>query len=201
MNFRRRGADSCPARARLRAWLADGARGPLTLNPGDFAGQKFSLTALLFSAPLPERLRQYWRSFCVWMGSYTPFSGWKVFWYRRAGVTIGRNVFISPQVVIDLLFPQLITFEDGAVIGLGAIVATHVFSPDRILVGRAHVGRRALVGGRSILAVNQIGEEGVLGPNSWPIMPIPAGYIAIGVPPSMYERKTSRTGKGGENLV
>jgi acetyltransferase-like isoleucine patch superfamily enzyme len=201
MNFLRRGTDPCPAETKLRAWLADGARDALTLKPGDFAGQPFSLTTLLFSAPLPERLRQYWRSFCAWMGSHTPLSGWKVFWYRRAGVTIGKNVFISPWVMIDLLFPQLITLEDEAVLGLGAIIVAHVFSPDRILVGRSHVGRRALVGGRSILPVNQIGEEGVLGANSWPIVPIPARHIAIGVPPQIYERKISRTGKNGENPV
>ncbi|MDR3213474.1 MAG: hypothetical protein LBT71_06100 [Azoarcus sp.] len=192
MSLWRRRVAPCPARDKLRAWLAAGATKPMTLTPKDFAGRDFSLTALLFSGPLPERLRQVRRSFCVWVGSLSPFSGWRVFWYRRAGANIGKNAFISPDVVLDLLLPQLITIEEEAVLGLGAIVVAHVYTPDRIIVGRSHVGRRALVGGRGILAVSQIGEEGVLGSNSWPIEPIPAGYVALGVPASMHRRKSTR---------
>jgi acetyltransferase-like isoleucine patch superfamily enzyme len=200
MSLWRRG-DSCAAERKLRDWLAQGATRPITFKHADFGDRPFSLTALLFSAPLPERLRQIGRSFCVWMATQSPLSGWKVFWCRRAGVRIGKNVFISPDVVIDLLFPQLITLEDEAVLGLGAIVTAHVYTPERIAVGRSRVGRRALVGGRGILSINEIGEEGVLGPNSWLIEPVPAGHIAIGMPPIVYERKKARSGPSGESTT
>ncbi|MDR1887927.1 MAG: hypothetical protein LBQ81_00830 [Zoogloeaceae bacterium] len=195
MSSRPRRGDSCAAETRLRAWLAAGAERHITFTPTDFGDRPFSLTALLFSAPLPERLRQFWRSLCVWTGSLSPFSGWQIFWYRQAGVNIGKNVFISPGVIVDLLFPQLITLEDEAVIGLGAMVVAHIYTPERIIVGRSTVRRRGLIGGRGILAASEIGEEGVLGPNSLPIEPIPAGYVALGVPGVMHRRKSSRTGK------
>jgi acetyltransferase-like isoleucine patch superfamily enzyme len=108
---------------------------------------------------------------------------------------IGQNVFISPAVIVDLLFPQLITLEDEAVIGLGAMIAAHIYTPERIIVGRSRVGRRALIGGRGILAASEIGEEGVLGSNSFPIEPIPAGHVALGVPAIMRQRKAWRGGE------
>jgi len=193
----RRG-ERCPAEKKLRDWLAEGGRRPLTLTPEEFAGRDFSLTALLFSGPLPAQLRQRWRSFCSWMATLNPFSSWKVFWYRRAGTRIGKDVFIAPGVVVDLLFPQLVTLEDEAVLGLGAIVVAHIYTPDRIVVAPAVVERRALLGGRAILAANRVGEEGVIAANSWPIEPIPAGYIAIGVPATLHERKSAKRRAGDE---
>ena len=186
------GADGCPAAEKLRAWLADGAQDRLTLTQDDFADSEFSLTALLFSGPLSERLRQCWRSFCAYMGTYTPFVAWKTFWYKRAGVNIGEYVYISPGVVLDLLFPQLITLEDGVVLGLEAMIMTHVYTPDRIVVERAIVRRRGLVGGRGILAIATIGEEGGLAANSYTVKPVPDGYIAIGVPAILRRRKSAR---------
>ncbi len=185
----------CPAADKLRAWLASGAEKRLTLYPDDFADKAFSLTALLFSGPLSERLAQRWRSFCAYMGMLTPFVGWKVFWYKRAGVTIGENVYIAPGVTLDLLFPQLITLEDGAVLGMEAMVVAHVYTPDRIVISRVVAGRRSLVGGKAILAVTRIGEEGVLAANSYTVTPIPAGQVGIGVPAIVKKRKTNSAGE------
>lgn len=185
----------CPAADKLRAWLAAGAPDRLTLTPDDFADQEFSLTALLFSGPFPEWLAQRWRSFCAYMGLFTPFVGWKIFWYKRAGVSIGKNVFIAPGAVLDLLLPQLITLEECAVLGLGAMVMAHIYTPDRIVMGRANVGPHAVVGGRAILGVTRIGAQGVLGANSYTIRPIPDGHTGLGVPAVIRERKSARAGK------
>lgn len=180
----------CPAADKLHAWFASGAKKRLTLVPDDFADKEFSLTALLFSGTLSERIRQRWRSFCAYMGMFTPFVGWKLFWYRRAGASIGKNVYIAPGAVLDLLFPQLITLEDGVVLGLEAMIVAHVYTPDRIVVSRVAVRRRGLVGGKAILAVTNIGEEGVLGANSYTVVPIPAGQVGLGVPAIIQRRKT-----------
>lgn len=189
---------SCPAADKLAAWLASGAKKRLTLVPEDFADKQFSLTALLFSGPLSERLAQRRRSFCAYMGTLTPFVGWKLFWYRRAGVSIGENVYIAPGVVLDLLFPQLITLEDGVVLGMEAMIVSHIYTPDRIVIGRSVVGRRGLVGGKAILAVTNIGEEGVLGANSYTVTPIPARQVGIGVPATVQRRKSSLAGNEKE---
>ena len=188
------------AAAKLREWLAAGARKRLVLRREDFAGKQFSLTELLFSGPWRERLPRHWRSFCVWMARYTPYSGWKTFWFRRAGVRIGNNVFFSPGTEIDLLFPELVTLEDDAVMGMGALIVAHVYTPDRITIGRATVKRGGLVGGRAILAMTSIGQESVLGANSVASRPVPDGYTAIGVPAVRQKRKVrAAAGEKKEN--
>ncbi|MDR2208948.1 MAG: hypothetical protein LBE22_08270 [Azoarcus sp.] len=168
----------------LREWLDAGAQGKLTLFKEDFEDDDFSLLLckLVYSGPLHERLLRRWRSFCVWVGRHTPFSRWKEFWFRRAGASIGKNVFFAPDTEIDMLFPQLVTLEDGAVMGLGSMVMAHIYSPDRIVIARAAVKRYGLVGGRAILAITSIGEGSVLGLNSYTVKPIPDGCTAIGVP-------------------
>ena len=172
----------------MQAWLAAGAQRRLTLRREDFAGMDFSLTALLFSGPLPQRLRQHWRSFCVYMGSFGPCTSWKSYWYRKAGVRIGKNVHFSPGVSLDMLFPQLITFEDGVVLGVEAMVMAHIYTPDRIVVGRATVKKEGLVGGRAILAAAVMGEQAVLASASCTSTAVPAGHTAIGVPAKIKTR-------------
>jgi Carbonic anhydrases/acetyltransferases, isoleucine patch superfamily len=174
--------NSCRAAEKLRKWLDEGAEGRLILSRDDFIDQQFSLTHLLFSGPLKERLAQRWRSFCAYMGQFTPFCGWKNFWYRRAGVKIGPDAYIAPGVVLDLLFPQLITLEDEAVLGFGAMVMAHVYTPDRIVLARATIKKRGLVGGRAILAVADLGEESVLGANTFTMRSIGDGQTASGPP-------------------
>jgi acetyltransferase-like isoleucine patch superfamily enzyme len=189
-------ATFCPAAEKLRRWLAAGAQKRLTLTPEDFVDGEFSLVSLLFSGRFSDRLRQRWRSFCAYLGRYTPFSGWKIFWYRRAGVCIGKDVYIAPGAELDLLFPQLITLEDCAVLGLGAVVVAHIYTPDRIVIGRATVRKKGLVGGRAILAASTIGEQGVLAANSYTVKPIPAGHVAIGVPATIQKRKSTQPPTG-----
>lgn len=183
------------AAIKLRKWLAAGARGRLVLTKNDFADDKFSLTTLLFSGSPRERLAQHWRSFCSYMGGCTPFTRWKEFWFRRAGVSIGKMVYFSSGTEIDLLFPQLVTLEDEAVTGIGALIVAHIYTPDRIVVGRATVKRGGLVGGRAVLGATSIGEDGVLGANSYSVTPVPAGHIAIGVPAVCRKRKSKNCRK------
>ena len=175
-------ATSSNASKKLREWLAAGAHGKLVLREEDFEGGKVSLCELLYSGSLRTRLVQYRRSFCAWMGRYSAFTSWKEFWFRRAGASIGKDVFFSPGAEIDLLFPQLITFEDGAVMGMGSLVSAHLYTPGRIIVGRATIKRGGVLGGRAALAITSIGEEGVLGVNSYTMKPVPDGHTAIGVP-------------------
>ncbi|MDR3213471.1 MAG: hypothetical protein LBT71_06085 [Azoarcus sp.] len=186
---------TCPAADKLRAWFAAGAPGRLTLTRADFPEGRFALLELLSTGPWAERMRQRWRSFCAWMGRHTPFVGWKTFWYRHAGVSIGENVHISPGVTLDLLFPQLITLEDGSVLGLGAIVVSHVYTPDRIVLGRTVVQKRAFVMAQGILAITTIGEESVLATYSYTVKPIPAGHIGIGIPATVRPRDPELPGE------
>ncbi|MDR2487486.1 MAG: hypothetical protein LBD12_05915 [Clostridiales Family XIII bacterium] len=187
---------SSPAAGKLRAWLAAGAPEKLILEREDFPEGRIALPELLACCPWQERMRQRWRSFCAWIGCHTPFVGWKFFWYRHAGVRIGENVRIAPGVIIDFLFPHLITLEDGAVLGLGAIIVCHVYTPDRVVLAQTAVRKRGWIREQAILAVAEIGEGGVLAPCGYTVNPIPAGYIGIGVPAVIRPRNAIESGEG-----
>lgn len=75
----------------------------------------------------------------------------KVFFYRLTGMKIGKGVFISPDVILDPHFPELIEIGDYAIIGWGTHLFTHEFSGDRYRVGRIKVGAGAVIGGFSII--------------------------------------------------
>src|SRR5271170_3209963 len=45
--------------------------------------------------------------------------------HRARGVSIGKDVWISSNVVLETEFPNLITIDDRAFIGIGVIVIAH----------------------------------------------------------------------------
>jgi acetyltransferase-like isoleucine patch superfamily enzyme len=54
-----------------------------------------------------------------------PMYDWAVKFQRIRGVNIGKHVFIGPQVMLDLLYPQLITFEDYVSVGMNCSFFVH----------------------------------------------------------------------------
>ena len=69
--------------------------------------------------------------------------------YRLFGVKIGKDVVIAPYVYMDPLFPDLITIEDGVLIGGTSAVTAHEFFGKRIRVGKTIFKRKAQFGARS----------------------------------------------------
>jgi hypothetical protein len=182
---------SCPAADKLGQWLDRGAQGRLTLLREDFPEGILSLSALIACCPWRERLRHRWRSFCAWRGRCALFPGGRIRWYRWAGAAIADGVVIGAGAVLDLLFPQLVTLEEGAVLGLGAVVVSHVYTPDRIVVARSLVGKRATVREQAILAIAEMGEDSELAPCGYTVKPIPAGHVGVGVPALVCPREES----------
>ena len=53
----------------------------------------------------------------------------KNWWLRRMGIDMGKNVFVSPGVVFDPIFPELIHIGDNVFFGWNARVFTHIITP------------------------------------------------------------------------
>lgn len=64
---------------------------------------------------------------------------------------IGKGVSIAVGANLDVFYPQLITIEDGAILGIESMILTHEHTVKKIRVGRVHIGKQALVGLRSIV--------------------------------------------------
>lgn len=87
----------------------------------------------------------------------------RVYLHRARGVSIGKNVWISYNAILETSYPNLITIEDDAFIGVGVIVIAH-FKETRTGV---RIGKNAFIGpGVIILPESIIGDGAVVSAGS-----------------------------------
>ncbi len=109
----------------------------------------------------------YFRFFLSKLAYYIDYSPIKVFIYRLIGIKIGKGVFISPDVIIDVHFPQLIKIDDYAILGLGSAVFCHDFISNMYRLGQVHIGKGAVIGAYSLIGCGvHIGEQANIGAKS-----------------------------------
>ena len=83
----------------------------------------------------------------------------RVLLHRARGVHIGRDVWISYNVVLETAYPELITIDDEACIGIGTIVIAHFKETRR----GVRIGKQVFVGpGVIILPDVEIGDGAVV---------------------------------------
>jgi serine acetyltransferase len=132
---------------------------------------------------LRERLRLMHRYLVVGAASWVPLSGLKVLLLRTTGMRIGRNVFISPGVVIDPIFPELIRIDDEAVLGMGCRVLTHEYTSTHFRVARVRIGEGAVVGGFSTVRGGvRVGKRATVGLHSLVTRDVADDDTVVGVP-------------------
>lgn len=103
----------------------------------------------------------------------------RVLLHRARGVSIGKNVWISFNVVLETSYPYLITIEDGCFIGVGVIVIAH-FKDSRCGV---RIGENAFIGpGAIILPDVEIGNGSVVTAGSVVTNSVPAMTVVQGNP-------------------
>jgi carbonic anhydrase/acetyltransferase-like protein (isoleucine patch superfamily) len=102
----------------------------------------------------------------------------RVSMHRARGVKIGRNVWISINVILETACPELITIDDDAFIGIGVIVIAH-FKESR----GVRIGKQAFIGpGVIILPEVEIGEGAVVTAGSVVTSSVPAMTVVQGNP-------------------
>lgn len=89
----------------------------------------------------------------------SPWMGLKHSLIRRlVGLRMGPGAGLAPAEIRPL-FPDLITLEQGATVGWHALLVCHLLTPSRVIVGRVHIGARAVVGGYAKVMPGVIVEE------------------------------------------
>jgi acetyltransferase-like isoleucine patch superfamily enzyme len=118
-----------------------------------------------------------------------PFNAPKIWILRNLGAKIGHNVYISVDVWIDPLFPDLLEIEDDAIIGVGAKIALHECTTNTFKVGRVRIGKGAVVGGFSLIACGvDIGDGAMVAGGAAVGRNVPAGATVIGNPARILRR-------------
>lgn len=117
------------------------------------------------------------------LASKLPAGEFKNKLYRLVGVKIGRGVMIAQGAGLDALYPELITIHDGAVLGLECVVLTHETTVDTFRLGRVEIGKRAMIGVRSVIRSGvKIGEGSQVGACSFVNKDVSDFELVGGVP-------------------
>jgi len=81
-----------------------------------------------------------------WMLHYMAYSsihpGFAIRMQRARGVKIGKGCHLSPYVLLDLMYPHLITIEDHVGIGSNSMVFTHVNPTTNLYLKETHYPRK-----------------------------------------------------------
>lgn len=101
-------------------------------------------------------------------------------------MTVGRGVSWGLESTPDVLWPDLITVEDHAIIGYDVTVLCHEFLQDEYRTGEVVIGERAMIGaGAIILPGVRVGSEAQVAANSLVTRDVPPGATVAGVPASV----------------
>lgn len=99
--------------------------------------------------------------------------------HRARGVNVGRDVWISYNVILETSYPHLITIDDSVFIGIGVIVIAHF----KELRRGVRIGKRAFIGpGVIILPDVEVGEGAVVTAGSVVTSSVPAMTVVQGNP-------------------
>ena len=119
-------------------------------------------------------IRFYGRFVLAKLAYSIDYSLLKVFIYRMLGMKIGKGVFISPQVTIDVHFPKLITIDDYAIIGYAAFIFTHDFFNNKYRIGKVTIGEGAVIGAFTKIGCGvEIGKMANIPANSMVLKDVP----------------------------
>ena len=72
----------------------------------------------------------------------SPHPGFVVNMQRSRGVKIGKSCHISPYVILDLVYPQLITIGDNVGIGSNTMIFSHVNPSANLFLKQKHYPRK-----------------------------------------------------------
>lgn len=173
------------------------------VNPAEFGGFNRG-TLNLFSAlplhvavqgratrPLRIRLRSTLFLLPAW---FSPSSPLRSAFHRIRGVNIGRNVEIGYLVMIDNLYPELVTIEEGATVSARSTILAHDEARSYARGGEedrrpVRICRRAFIGVHCVIlpGVN-IGESAIVGAGSVVTSDVPERSVVAGVPARALQR-------------
>lgn len=125
------------------------------------------------------------------MAYSSPFPGVIIRMQRARGVKIGKDCHFSPYVLIDLLYPQLVTIHDNVTVGSNCLIFAHANPTTNLFLKKEYPRKVAqviiksgaiLFPGCIITAGVTVGENSMIGAGSVVFEDVPDYCVVVGNP-------------------
>lgn len=123
---------------------------------------------------------------------HIPNYSYTIKWQRRRGVKIGKNCHLSPYVLIDLVYPDLVTIGDNVTIGSNVMIFAHANPTSNLFLKKNGYARKVepvniksgavLFPGCIITAGVTIGENSLISTGSVVFEDVPDYCVVVGNP-------------------
>jgi UDP-3-O-[3-hydroxymyristoyl] glucosamine N-acyltransferase len=118
-----------------------------------------------------------------------PFDGPKLWFLRRLGARIGKNVHIAAGAWIDPLYTQLLTIEDNVFIGMHTKIFMHEYRINEFRVGKITIRTGSFIGGSAIIGCGiEVGEGATVAAGTVLGCDVPPRSTIGGNPPRIIKR-------------
>jgi acetyltransferase-like isoleucine patch superfamily enzyme len=128
-------------------------------------GEDAKRNAIFSSFRLDEKSHMIFRGYISKIASLLPPSALQQFLFRLAGLVIDEDVFIAPELTIDIVLEGWTRFRRGVSVGLKVNCFNHLFEQNgKIILGYIDVGEGASIGGFTTISPGVIiGEKADIG--------------------------------------
>lgn len=135
-------------------------------------------------------LRQLRVHFLLQLGRILPHSSLRVKCFQLMGVNIGEHVFIGLNVMIDPLYPEMVSIDDYAEIGDNASIYAHSRGTKPLksiyprIVRSVYIGRGVWIGAPNVVVLPgiKIGDYSVVAAGTVVTKDVPRYTVVGGVP-------------------
>ena len=137
-------------------------------------------------------LEYLWSLTLSHMAQAAPHPRLRVLFHRMRGVRIGKGVLLAPYVLLDLIYPKLLTIEDGVSIGPGVKIFCHNKPAgyqveegwQRDTIESVTIREHTTIGANSVILPGvTVGPNSVVAPCTVISLNVPPCSIAAGNPP------------------
>lgn len=122
----------------------------------------------------------------------SPLPNFVILLQRARGVKIGKNCHFSPYVLLDLLYPELITIEDNVTVASNVMIFAHVNQTTNLflktngyprVVKPINIRSGAIIGPGSIITAGvTVGRNSIVGVGSVVNQDVPDYCVVLGNP-------------------
>ena len=122
----------------------------------------------------------------------SPLSYFVINTQRSRGVIIGKNCHLSPYVLIDLVYPELVKIEDNVTLGSNSMIFAHINPTANLKLKKTHYPRKvakvtiksgAVINpGAIITAGVTIGKNSIVSVGSVIFENVPDNCVVLGNP-------------------